>query len=140
MILIALGLVALYLVIRWDVKADLKKLEQNIPVKHTKEAWERVKYLIPSFLCLILTLKINWDWWLVAKIASTIALMMSLYWEFFDGLYNLGRNKKWTYTGSNDSDDAKSDNFLQQLTVTQQIIIKIGFIAVSLTAYLSMFF
>jgi len=61
-------------------------------------------------------------WWFSYLIAGAIC---SFYlWIAFDGLYNVFRGFKWTFTGSVDPDDPKSDIFLRRLPVWLQQAVK----------------
>jgi hypothetical protein len=63
-------------------------------------------------------------------------MMAFFIWLFFDGLYNKIRGFNWWFTGSNDADDAKTDNFLQGLKLWQHVAIKVGGVVVTVTLYI----
>lgn len=77
---------------------------------------------------------------LMLTIAVTALMISSWFWLLFDGLYNLIRKRyakkhRWMlivgqydfwYTGSNDKDDAATDNLLQRLKPWKHKAVKIG--------------
>ena len=71
-----------------------------------------------------------------AAFAIPAAMIALFIWLFFDGLYNKVRGFNWWFTGSNDPDDAKTDNFLQRLKLWQHVVIKIGGLALFVTLYI----
>ncbi len=65
------------------------------------------------------------------------ALMIAMFiWLFFDGFYNKVRGFNWWFTGSDDADDAGTDNFLQGLKLWQHVVIKVGGLALFITLYI----
>jgi len=102
------------------------------PVNHSKEWKILVACCIPSII--LFTLKSNLDWYFAIPLSG---LMIAFFiWLFFDGIYNVLRGFNWWFTGSDDADDAKSDNFLQSLKLWQHIAIKIGGLALLITIYI----
>lgn len=73
--------------------------------------------------------------WYYASAASALMVAL-LIWLLFDGLYNWVRGYGWWFTGSDDKDDAATDNILQRLKLWQHILLKIGLLLVSLAVYL----
>jgi len=63
-------------------------------------------------------------------------MMAFFIWLAFDGLYNKLRGFNWWFTGSNDPDDANTDNFLQKLKLWQHVAIKLGGLAISIIIYI----
>lgn len=55
-----------------------------------------------------------------------LPLICAVYWLLFDGLFNVLRGLNWWSTGSEDPDDAKTDNFLQTLTRWEHVTVKVG--------------
>ena len=102
------------------------------PVRHTKEWWLMAIASTPAIY--LFTHASALPWYFAAPIS---ALMVAWFiWFMFDGLYNILRNYNWWFTGSNDPDDAKTDNFLQRLKLWQHVVIKIGGLALFITLYI----
>jgi hypothetical protein len=73
-------------------------------------------------------------WWLAAMLSG---LMIAFFiWIFFDGIFNKLCGHSWWFTGSDDPDDAKTDNFLQRLKLWQHVAIKIGGLAIMIILYI----
>lgn len=121
------------------LRKDFWKWVEDTPVNHDKDwKWVALSELTtsgvfffvlcpqPPFLAMV----------------ATIGLITSWYWFLFDGLYNIVRKRyakkegwklingqyDFWYTGSEDEDDSRSDNFLQTLELWEHIAIKIGLI------------
>jgi len=58
-----------------------------------------------------------------------------IWWEFFDGWLNKKRNRSWRFNGSEDKDDAISDNILQGLKPYEQLLLKWGLIIIFIVLY-----
>ncbi len=72
--------------------------------------------------------------WLAVLLTAPMA---AFWWLFlFDGFYNNKRNFNWWFTGSDDSDDPKTDNLLQKLKPWQHKAVKIGAITILTTLYI----
>lgn len=70
----------------------------------------------------------------------TVSFMLAFWWwEFFDGLLNYARNKPWRFNGSDDPDDAKTDDILQGMTPGEQGMLKWGLIIFSTLVYICFF-
>lgn len=106
-----------------DLYTDIRRWKKNQPVSHTRGAILRLVGLIPVIYLL------TWP---------SAPFVCFLYWFLFDGLYNTFRKFGWWFTGSDDKDDAKLDNFLQGLKVRQIKVIKVGGMVVSFAFYLVM--
>jgi len=105
---------------------------QHKPVNHTKEWLLMAACCIPSIIIFTMQSKLVW-----LAAAPVAALMIAFFiWLFFDGFYNVLRGFNWWFTGSNDADDAKTDNFLQQLKLWQHVLIKIGGLIIFITLYI----
>lgn len=101
-------------------------------VKHSKEWFIMAAGCIPS---IVLFTKLSpLIWYLSAPLSA--AMIAFFIWFFFDGFYNVLRGFNWWFTGSNDTDDAKTDNFLQQLKLWQHVLIKIGGLIIFITLYI----
>ena len=124
---------------------DFNKWNKNQPVNHKKE-WIIIAICeIPSGLLFLYPMLpiFEGDYFKTAfeyfyKILL-IGLMVGFwFWFLFDGLYNIKRNFNWWFTGSEDADDATSDNFLQSLKKWQQIVFKIGTIILFTFLYIEL--
>jgi len=74
---------------------------------------------------------------LVTNPNKKLPLLVAFFiWLMFYGFYTLVRGFNWWFTGSNDPDDAKTDNFLQGLKLWQHVVIKIGGLALFVTLYI----
>ena len=92
------------------------------PINHTKEWCFMAIAAAPAIY--FYTMASSLAWYFAAPLS---ALMMAFFiWPFFDGLYNKVRGFNWWFTGSEDADDAKTDNFLQGLKLWQHVAIKVG--------------
>jgi hypothetical protein len=100
---------------------DFNKWLNLKKVNHTLE-WRilAIASLIPTYFFISYS---NSHWFITGLISS--GMISFFIWIFFDGLYNLLRGYNWWFTGSDDEDDAKTDDFLQKLTLTQHKLIKI---------------
>jgi hypothetical protein len=72
--------------------------------------------------------------WIYGAILSG-AMVAFFIWVVFDGLYNLVRGYHFFFTGTNDSNDAKMDNFLQSLSLWQHVAVKVGGLGVLVGVY-----
>lgn len=118
-----------------DVQSDYKRISKNT-INHTRGAIVRTLLLIPAFGCLYFPLSNLALWYIIIK-AAIVGLMMAFWWwEFFDGWLNTKRGKSWRYNGSDDPNDAKTDNFLQNYTPKQQMLIKWGLIIIFTIFYI----
>jgi hypothetical protein len=118
-----------------DIQTDYKRIETNT-IKHGRGLILRSLGLLPSFGCLYFPLESLVIPFLIVKAIVIIGLLGSVYWEFFDGLLNKKRNKPWRYNGSDDPNDASTDNFLQSLTPKQQRNLKWWLIITFITTYI----
>lgn len=129
LILIAAGW--FFLIMYLDLSADLEKWENDVPVEHSKEAGFRIALLTVSWL--LFAIPVSFSLW---GMIATTAAMFFWYWTLFDGLYNICRGFEWFFAGSDDPDDAGTDNFLQWVGPTWHRIIKVGGILLSTIGYL----
>lgn len=120
LICLATCLTVASLTVKLIVDHRLWKAEK--PVNHSKE-WKLVVLSnLPSIA--MFTFCSNAPWY-ISLPASSLAIAW-FFWLFFDGIYNVSRGQNWWFTGTDDPDDAKTDNFLQKLKLWQQIAIKVG--------------
>lgn len=118
-----------------DVQTDYKRLSSNT-INHNRGAWLRIAGLIPSICLLYFPLQSDSLLYTTIKLLASVGILFSVYWEFFDGWLNKKRGYSWRFNGSDDSNDASSDNFLQKYTPKQQAVIKWGLILIFLTGYI----
>ena len=107
---IILAIVCFVVVMYLDVSSDYKRLETNT-IKHGRGAIVRTLALLPSFGCLLFPLD-NLTW------------------------LNTKRDKSWRYNGSDDPNDATTDNWLQELSPPQQMWLKWGLIILFTILYI----
>lgn len=111
-----------------DLVIDIRKWKREDYTVNHKKKWVRGFGLVPAAILL------SWDnWWLLIP---SPGLILFLYWLLFDGLYNLLRGFGWWYMGSDDEDDAETDNFLQRLPLWAHVTIKLGGFALFTTLYI----
>lgn len=132
---ILLGILVFITVMYLDVQSDYKRLESNT-INHSRGAWLRTLGLIPAFGCFYFPLDSLTFGHIALKIFIVAGLLFSWWWEFFDGWLNLKRGKSWRYNGSDDDNDAKTDNILQKLNPTQQALLKWGLIILFTISYI----
>jgi hypothetical protein len=128
--MITVAIILFLLTLGVDLFIDLRKYKKEDYKVNHKKKWIRIFTLFPGA---ILLGQPN-----VVLIVITYIGMLFYYWFLFDGLYNICRMKgfSWWFTGSNDPDDAYSDDFLQTLKPWQHKAIKIGGIVIFTVLYL----
>jgi len=109
-------------VLAWDVLTDYRKWLKGHGVAHAKEAWIRCLLLIPAIVLFTIAHKGN-SW---TSLLYSVAMCFFVFWTLFDGLYNVLRGFGWWFTGSDDEEDADTDNFLQSIPKWLHILIKLG--------------
>ena len=130
--MIAIGIIIPVLTLIVKLFDNYKKWLKHISPKHSKEWWIMVVVNIPSIV--VFTMESKLIWYFAAPLSG--AMIAFFLWLFFDGIYNLLRKYNFWFTGSDDKDDPKSDNFLQSIPVWLQAVIKIGGLALFLTLYI----
>jgi len=131
---IILGIITFIVVMYLDVQSDFKRLDTNT-INHKRGTWLRILGLIPVFGCFYFPLESLTFGHIILKVFVVAGLLFSWWWEFFDGWLNLKRGKSWRYNGSDDINDAKTDNFLQKYASKQQTFIKWGLILIFTLSY-----
>lgn len=132
---VLIGILCFIIVLYFDIQSDYKRLNSNT-IQHKRGAFVRALVLLPSFGCFYFPLE-NLQWWyILLKIVVVGCMMAAWWWEFFDGLLNLKRKESWRFNGSDDPNDAKTDNLLQGLSGPQQALLKWGLITVFTTIYI----
>ena len=133
MILIAIILFIGTLII--DLVTDYRLLLNNRSIDHDRGTWLRAIGLIPAIILLTIATKFIFPYWIIS-IAISGGVICFNYWNLFDGFLNLLRSEKWFWTGSDDEDDAKSDNFVQGLKRWEHVAIKIGLSLAFIVVYI----
>lgn len=119
MVWIAITLiVGTYLV---NLLANFKIIQSGKAINHRKWAIIRAVGLIPAMIIL--------KWY-------SVPLVCFGYWFAFDSGLNLLRGYGIWFTGSEDEDDAETDNFLQRVGLMWHIIIKTGGVLIGGSLYL----
>lgn len=129
------------------LRVDFNKWQRNQRVDHSKEwKWIAACESVTAGVFFIALSHAP----LYYSIPVTLFMIAAWFWLLFDGLYNVIRKRHtkkhrgmlivgqydFWYTGSNDKDDAVSDNFLQRLQLWQHKTIKIGLIILFTTLYI----
>jgi hypothetical protein len=130
MITLILGILTFFVVLYFDVNSDYKRIPKG-EVSHGRGQVIRTLALLPSFIFFVLPI----DDKLLVRMLITAFMIGAWWWELFDGFLNLKRGYSWRFNGSDDEDDAKTDNFLQHFTPLQQMIIKWTLIILSTSLY-----
>jgi len=136
---IILGILTFVVVMYLDIQSDYKRIDTD-GIKHKRGMWIRALALLPTFGCFYFPLESTTIWFIFSKMVIVVGLLSSWWFEFFDGLLNLKRGYSWRFNGSDDPDDAKTDNFLQNYTAKQQIIIKWGLILLFTSLYIYVYY
>ena len=123
--MIWLSVILFILTLAIDLFTDYKRWLNTRAIDHNRGTWLRAIGLIPCII--LLTLSIGWSfpWWLISGLISFLVVGFN-YWNLFDGIFNVLRGYGWFFAGSDDPDDARSDDFLQALSLTEGILIKVG--------------
>lgn len=66
---------------------------------------------------------------------ASAAIVCSLFWPLFNGFFNNIRKFNWFYKGTVDKDEAKTDNFLRNKSVTFIVIVQSLLIIISFLSY-----
>lgn len=130
--LLLIAILLFLLVLRHDIRTDYRKWLKGLPVLHTNDALYRTLLMLPAFVFFLLAHG-KGDWRLMVSI---ICMLFFTYWLLFDGLYNKVRGYGWWFTGSDDPDDAATDNFLQNIPHWLHVTIKLTGTAGSIAAYI----
>lgn len=133
MIIAAIILLLIALAIK--VAVDYKRWLKEKHINHKKEWW---RWLVLAFgtspSIVLFTLASNFYWYIAAPLSAG---MCSLFiWVMFDGLYNKLRNESWWFTGTDDKEDAVTDNFLQAMPLVIHIILKTVPLAILIYIYI----
>lgn len=87
-------------------------------VNHPKEWVIMALCCSPSIYQMSTQLSLPWYF----SIPLTGAMWLFILWVLFDGIYNIIRKQPWFSTGSDDKDDAATDNFLRKYGTAAHVI------------------
>ena len=118
--MIWIAIILLLAALGYKLIHDLKLYMSNRSVNH-KLGWVTM-VLMCSPSIVLFTLSSNFFWYLALPISA--GMCSAFIWLWFDGIYNLYRGYGFWFTGSNDKDDAASDNILQSIPLWAQVILK----------------
>jgi hypothetical protein len=120
------------IVIALKLGVDFKRWKKGKSVNHPLEWLGMAVLCTPAIAELSNTLDIQY--YISVPISGGICAF--IIWLLFDGLYNILRGEDWWFTGSDDKEDAKTDNLLQKLKLWQHICIKIIPLSVLIFIYI----
>lgn len=133
-----ISLLLFFFILYQEVKLHNKRLNEGIKIRHKEEWFIRLVLLLPSIIMLSLPYKNRHDFtpeWFAISIAIKLLLaggfLAFLWWELFDGFYNVKRKKPWRFIGTIENDESSTDNFLRKFSTKMQGIVKIGLIILS---------
>ena len=140
--LITSSIVLAALILWWDIQSDFKYWKQKKDINHSNQGFKRLMLLTPSII--MMAIPITWVSTKLLVIVAIILLCVLIsfgvigfwYWLLFDGLYANKRRYNFWNLGSDDAGDGKADNFLQSLSKSQHIALKIGGCAIFTTTYI----
>lgn len=134
-----ISLLLFSIILRQEVNLHNKRLNNGVAIKHKEEWLIRAVLLLPSVILLSLPYYNKHDFntfWLTATTAAKILIsggfLAVLWWELFDGFYNLKRKKPWSFIGTIEKDESFFDNILRRFSTKGQRILKIGLISLFL--------
>ncbi len=126
---IAIIIVVIGLVIKLFV--DFKLWKKHKSPNHPKEWALLALFCVPSIILFGKESQLD----LYISLPLSAIMIAFFIWFFFDGIYNLLRKFNWWFTGSDDKDDAFTDNILQKLKLWQHVLIKLLPLIASITYY-----
>lgn len=122
MMLIA-AIVLLIAAIGFKLAVDYRLWLKEKHINHKKEWWRAlVSVLTCSPSIALFTIASGFTWYIALAVST--GLCFFFFWLMFDGIYNKLRRENWWFTGSDDKEDAVTDNFLQAIPLALHIIIK----------------
>lgn len=135
--MIFIPIILFFIPLTYKLKNNFEKWKIDKPVNHSRE-WKYVAIglSLTSGLGFVLLSGAP----LVFSVPASLLMIAFWFWFLFDGFYNLMRKRyairsgwklingqyDFWYTGSNDKDDAVTDNFIQRLKPWQHKAVKIG--------------
>lgn len=127
-----LSILNILLILTIKIIYDYKQWLNKKSIHHTLE-WV---LMVVGMSWAIYKLSTQMNSGLVVNLGIASGMVAFFMWNMFDGIYNKLRGYNWWFTGSNDGDDAKTDNFLQSLSPLMQKVVKIGGLALFTTLYI----
>lgn len=133
--MIIIATILLFIVLAAKVFGDVRLWMKERKIDHRKEKWRWWLLVLgcsPSVA--LFTLASEFYWYLALPLSAG---MCSLFmWLMFDGFYNIARRENWWYTGTDDPEDAATDNFLQAIPLVIHIILKTVPLAILIYIYI----
>lgn len=128
----SVGFILLALAIAFNVWYDYRLWLKEKRRPH-KKGW-RLKAVtsIPAIVTLFWVG--GYDWYYDGGLS--VLMSMSWFLLLFDGLYNVVRGFEFFFLGSNDKDDASTDNFFQSIPMWAGVAIKLALFNLSTSFYL----
>lgn len=115
-------------VLLWRLIDNYRKNKREKLIDHRKETRLRTLLLVPSAIMFAMP-------GIIGLLLSVP--MMMIYWlTLFDGFFGIIRDRGFWDLGTNDVDDAATDNFLQGLKHWQHIAFKLGGILITTSIYI----
>lgn len=128
----SVGFILLALAIAFNVWYDYRLWLKEKRRPH-KKGW-RLKAVTSIPAIVTLSWVGGYDWYYDGGLSVFMSMSWFVFW--FDGLYNVFRGFEFFYLGTNDNDDAKTDNFFQSIPIWVGIAIKIVLITGSTLLFL----
>jgi hypothetical protein len=127
------AIILFLLVLIMDLWIDYNKWLHNHSVNHSRKAWVRFAFLLPSLTLFYLAASHT-----LLTIIAVLGMAGFIYLTLFDGLYNVLRGFKWTFTGSDEgAGDAWTDRIQRRLGPMWSMVVKwmgiAGFVALYYT-------
>ncbi len=120
---LTIAIVLLLIVLGAKVYGDVRLWMNERHIDHKKEKW---RWWVLALSCspsiVLFTLASDFFWYIAAPVSAAMCALFI--WLMFDGLYNIARRENWWYTGTDDKEDAITDNFLQAMPLVIHILIK----------------
>ena len=132
LIIIATAAVLFIAVLIGFIRWDFSEIKKGSPIRHGNELIVRLPCLLPSAVGLSVAAG---HWWVIF---ISYCMLLSIWWEFFDGVLNKKRGFNWRFNGSfNDPGhkDAFTDKLLKQLEPDQQAFLKWSLIIIFVFVY-----
>lgn len=133
--LIITGFAIFLSTLTWKLVSNLRRNKNGKPIFHGKE-WRAVAIINTLSVVLLCSPVCRSNPLVILGTAVDVSFMLAMwFWFLFDGLFNVFRGQNWWWLGTDDPDDANTDNFLQNLLPWQCKAIKIGSCAVTTFIY-----
>lgn len=122
-LLLISGSVLLLGALAYKLIHDYRFWKKEKHINHRKEWW---RWLITALTCSpsisLFTLSSEFNWKIATSLSAAICALFI--WLFFDGISNKMKGFNFWDTGTDDKEDAITDNFLQAIPLWTQIILK----------------